>query len=588
MSRRTSYLVYLFILFVISATTIHVFLNFELLSKMYVERKVDRISLLDHNKDIYPVVTNYELSDWHDYEFMSYEALRRGPGENGTAVFLTDPIEIELDNDLYKIEGLSVVVSDKISVNRSVPDVRNFLCKTKLYLKHLPHVSIIVIFHNEHWSLIMRTLHGIYNRSPHELLDEIILVNDASTKDVLNEPLEKYVKDNFHGKVKVVKLQTRKGLIVARMEGAKVATSEVLVFLDAHIEVNVNWLPPLLEPIALNPKASTTPIIDQFNYLNYEYETSYVNGIRGIFAWDFDYRLSSLKRKDRTVPTDPHPNPVMLGCAFAINRQYFWDLGAYDDELQIWNGENYELSFKLWLCGGELLEAPCSRVAHVFRRHNEYRILDGVDFVARNFKRVAEVWMDDYKYALYQTDPERFAKVDAGDLTKQKAIRMQLNCKPFEYFLKFVAPDIPNMFPLPHLNDIAYGTLRSEALNISYCIGDGLGKLDHCELFTCINPPKMPIKSQYFHYSYDRGIQHDRTKLCFESLAFELQFPDYKFQNNSWNYDLDTQQIIYGNGNYCISANESNHKLLLETCNQTNSNQLWSFGFFNATKVELR
>ena len=90
----------------------------------------------------------------------------------------------------------------------------------------------------------MRTLHEIYNRSPQELLNENILVNDASTKEFGD--LEKYVKDNFHGKVKVVKLSTRKGLIVARMEGAKMATSEVLVFLDAHIEVNVNWLPPLL------------------------------------------------------------------------------------------------------------------------------------------------------------------------------------------------------------------------------------------------------------------------------------------------------------------------------------------------------
>ena len=31
---------------------------------------------------------------------------------------LTDPKEIELDNELYKIEGLRVVVSDKISVNQ--------------------------------------------------------------------------------------------------------------------------------------------------------------------------------------------------------------------------------------------------------------------------------------------------------------------------------------------------------------------------------------------------------------------------------------------------------------------------------------
>ena len=47
----------------------------------------------------------------------------------------------------------------------------------------------------------------------------------------------------------------------------------------------------------------------------------------------------------------------------------------------------------------------------------------------------------------------------------------------------------------------------------------------------------------------------------------------------------DTQQIIYGNSNYCIAANESNHKLQLEKCNHTNANQMWSFGYFNATKA---
>lgn len=92
----------------------------------------------------------------------------------------------------------------------------------------------------------MRTLHSIINRSPRELLDEIILVDDASTKENLHETMVKYVEENFKGIVKLVRLETRHGLIVARMEGAKRANSEVLVFLDSHIEVNVNWLPPLL------------------------------------------------------------------------------------------------------------------------------------------------------------------------------------------------------------------------------------------------------------------------------------------------------------------------------------------------------
>lgn len=77
-------------------------------------------------------------------------------------------------------------------------------------------------------------------------MHEIVLVNDGSSEELLYEPLQKYVAEHFHGVVKVLNLQNRMGLIVARMEGAKIATGVVLVFLDAHIEVNVNWLPPLL------------------------------------------------------------------------------------------------------------------------------------------------------------------------------------------------------------------------------------------------------------------------------------------------------------------------------------------------------
>jgi polypeptide N-acetylgalactosaminyltransferase len=121
-----------------------------------------------------------------------------------------------------------------------------FRCKHINYLKSLPHTSIIVIFHNERTSILLRTIHSIYNRTPHELVHEILLVNDASTRPELYEPLRKYVRENFDRRVKIVNLKTRSGLIVTRMEGARRASGDILVFLDSHIEVNVNWLPPLL------------------------------------------------------------------------------------------------------------------------------------------------------------------------------------------------------------------------------------------------------------------------------------------------------------------------------------------------------
>ena len=53
-------------------------------------------------------------------------------------------------------------------------------CHSKTYESDLPTASIIICFHNEALSALLRTVHTVLQRSPPHLIHEIILINDAS------------------------------------------------------------------------------------------------------------------------------------------------------------------------------------------------------------------------------------------------------------------------------------------------------------------------------------------------------------------------------------------------------------------------
>ncbi|XP_016402015.1 polypeptide N-acetylgalactosaminyltransferase-like 6 [Sinocyclocheilus rhinocerous] len=128
---------------------------------------------------IYTWTDGLRRRDWHDNESIRKDSQRVGKGEHGKPYPLA---EDECDDSVYKENGFNIYVSNNIALDRSLPDIRHPNCKQKLYLENLPNTSIIIPFHNEGWSSLLRTIHSITNRTPDHLIAEIILVDDYSDK----------------------------------------------------------------------------------------------------------------------------------------------------------------------------------------------------------------------------------------------------------------------------------------------------------------------------------------------------------------------------------------------------------------------
>ncbi|XP_055328449.1 N-acetylgalactosaminyltransferase 7-like [Paramacrobiotus metropolitanus] len=410
---------------------------------------------------------NLSIPSFKDGTVGSYEVVakpRQGAGELGVAVHLT-PEEQRAAKKTHHEYGFNEVASEKISLDRSIPDTRPKECKFWHYPSKLPNVSVVIAFHNEMWSTLLRTVHSVINRTPPHLLAEVLLVDDFSDKVRLKDALDEYI-TRFKGKVKIVRNQEREGLIRTRSIGARKAVGEVVFFLDAHCEVNVNWLPPLLAPIAKDRTVMTVPVIDGIDSETYEINVQYQGQLfRGIFEWGLLYKETELPIKEkaqRRYDTEPYKSPTHAGGLFAINRAYFLELGGYDEGLQIWGGEQYELSFKIWQCGGSIEWVPCSHIGHIYRGFMPYgfgKLAGKGPIVSKNLKRVAEIWMDEYKEYYYIREP-LVKDLEIGDISQQKALREKLQCKSFKWYMENVAYDVVEKYPVLPPNKI-WGELRS-------------------------------------------------------------------------------------------------------------------------------
>ena len=124
-------------------------------------------------------------------------------GQCGKKVSLLNNEKNPSENSIKKF-GWSITNSDKIPLDRLPADLRMPECKSIDYPPNLPKAIIIFVFHNEAWTTLLRSVHTVIRQTPERLISQILLIDDASTRNHLKELLVGYIEDNWpNGFVKV-------------------------------------------------------------------------------------------------------------------------------------------------------------------------------------------------------------------------------------------------------------------------------------------------------------------------------------------------------------------------------------------------
>ncbi|CAH1790273.1 unnamed protein product [Owenia fusiformis] len=469
------------------------------------------------------------------------------PGEMGKAVVIPPDLQAK-SKEMFKINQFNLMASEMIRLNRTLPDVRMESCKHKEYVATnlLPDTSVVIVFHNEAWTTLLRTVWSIIQRSPHELIKEIILVDDASERDFLGRKLEMYVKE-LPVPVVIERMGERKGLIRARLRGASVAKGQVITFLDAHCECTEGWLEPLLYEIYKDRTSVVCPIIDVISDETFEYITG-SDMTWGGFNWKLNFRWYPVPQRemerrggDRSLPLR---SPTMAGGLLSIERNYFYEIGSYDRGMDIWGGENLEMSFRVWMCGGQVLIATCSRVGHVFRKVSPYSWPGGVvNILNHNTMRTVEVWMDNYKDFYYKINPG-VKQTEVGDLTQRLDLRKKLECKSFRWYLENIYPE--SQMPLDYYS---LGEVRNKETNM--CL-DSMGRKsgEKVGMVPCHNMGG----NQVFSYTKKKSLMTD--DLCIDVSQVKGPVKFFKCHglggNQLFEYDKQTLQLKHSNSNQCL------------------------------------
>lgn len=130
--------------------------------------------------------------------------------------------------------------------------------------------------------------------------------------------------------------------------------------------------------------------------------------------------------------------------------------------------------------------------------------------------------MDEYKEYLYQRRPH-YRNLEYGSITKQKALRERLNCKPFKWFMEKIAFDQPLKYPPVEPPDFAWGSVRNVAAD--QCLDSkfhGQGKFG---LDECLSSKGGSSGEQNFVLTWHQDLRPAKRSVCLDVSSGEKRTP---------------------------------------------------------------
>lgn len=291
-------------------------------------------------------------------------------------------------------------------------------------------LSIVLPCANES-DFVLKTIKAVYEATPTEQLEEIIVVDDKSVP-VISEDIDSA--DLESHRARILRHDDPQGLIRSKKHGADSAKGDIIVFLDCHVKPIQGWTQDLFSNIRENPKRIVVPTISSLDPDTWE-ESSSAGGRKMCLTWNADFYWCN---------GYPGPYvPIMSGGLLALSRYWWETTGGYDSKMQAWGGENLDQSLRTWLCGGEIVVAKRSRVAHMWRDPSKPKTVlhysIPTEHVLRNRLRAATSWMGEWAKKV-RSFPEFSAfnpggQWELGTFENVDPYKDQLQCKDFKWYL---------------------------------------------------------------------------------------------------------------------------------------------------------